>query len=63
MFRTAVRRKSCGIRPGQPAFVHAAALNALIKVVIRLPFTLRFERLKTQGQITPSAFSRSYSAF
>jgi hypothetical protein len=33
-----------------------------MKVVIRLPFTLRFERLNTHGQITPSAFSRSSSA-
>lgn len=62
VLRTAVRRKSCGIRPGQPAFVHAA-LNALINVVMRLPFTVRFERLNTQGQITPSAFRRSCSAF
>jgi hypothetical protein len=33
-----------------------------MKVVIRLPFTLRFERLNTQEQITPSAFRRSCSA-
>jgi hypothetical protein len=50
------------MRPGQPAFV-LAALNALMKVVIRLPFTLRFDRLNTHGQMTPSAFSRSCSPF
>src|SRR5262245_25534195 len=60
--RTAVRRRSCGIRPGQPAFAHAA-LNAFTNVVMRRPFTLRFERLNTHGQITSFAFRRSCSAF
>ena len=54
--RTAVRRRSCGIRPAQPAFLQAA-LNGLMKVVIRLPFRLRFDPLNTQGQITPLVFS------
>jgi hypothetical protein len=44
-----------GIRPGQPAFVQAA-LNVLRNVVIRFPFTFRFDRLNTHGQITSSAF-------
>jgi hypothetical protein len=30
---------------------------------MRLPFTFRFERLNTHGQITPSPFRRSCSAF
>ncbi len=32
-----------------------------MKVVMRLPFTFWFERLNTQGQITPSAFRWSCS--
>ena len=34
-----------------------------MNVVILLPFTFLFVRLNTQGQMTPSAFSRSCSAF
>jgi hypothetical protein len=33
MLRMAVRRKSCGIRPGRPAATHAA-VHALVKLVI-----------------------------
>ena len=38
------------MRPGQPALVHAPR-NALMNVVIRLPFTFLFVRLNTQGQM------------
>jgi len=46
--RAAVCRRSCGIRPGQPAFVHAA-LNVLVRVVMLLLSTFRFARLNTHG--------------
>ena len=37
---------------GTARLVHAAR-NALMNVVIRLPFTLRFDLLKTHGQMRP----------
>src|SRR3989338_2210655 len=47
MLRTAVRRKSCGIRPGTPAFLHAKRQTWRNHLIGR-PF-----RWKTQGMIRP----------
>src|SRR5437773_328523 len=47
--RTAVRRRSCGMRPGDPAFSHAF-LHAFVKRVIRLPLTFLPVRWNTGGR-------------
>jgi hypothetical protein len=59
-FRTAVRRKSCGIRPGHPAATQAA-FHAFTKAVIGFgclvpPRPLAMRRKNTHGQMTPAAF-------
>ena len=55
-FRTAVRRKSCGMRPGQPAALQAAS-HAPRKSRICLPF-----RWNTHGTMTSLARSTAFVA-
>lgn len=66
MFRTAVRRKSCGMRPGQPASMHAffhALLSERIRRGCFAPRSSATMRVNTWEQISLARLNLVCSAF
>ena len=62
MFRTAVRRRSWGMRPGQPAAAQAA-FHAFVRLTMRCAFfgpprPAATSRTNTHGRISPAFFRR-----